>query len=290
MFRILATSLAALMFATPIAAFSQDLPSYAQAPQDAPGDQQLRGRITNFDGGYSLTVRDERGFIDNVSLHPGTIINPTGLTLAPGMVVSILGYNAGGDFAANEIDTPYSYDSGVPYYSGHPWNYYGSGISLGFFFGNVGWWHGNDFRGGFTYYGGARYYSQVRFSNFYNGGGSFRGRAYIAPASHGGYYRGGSHTNGNVGVHVQNYGAARAQGHYVAQPVDRNYARSGFHENAQYRAEGHAQSQYQARPQGHAQAYPQGHAEGRPQGHAEGSPQGHPQNHAEGHHDGGHQH
>ena len=134
------------------------------------------------------------------------------------MIVSILGYNAGGSFAANEIDTPYSYDSGVPYYSGHPWNYYGSGISLGFFFGNVGWWHGNYFRGGYTYYGGARYYSQVRFDNFYNRGGSFRGRVYVAPASHGGYYRGATHTNVNVGVHVQNYGAARAQGHYEAQP------------------------------------------------------------------------
>jgi hypothetical protein len=273
MFRILTTSLAALILAMPIAAFSQDLPSYAQSAQEAPGDEQIRGRITNFDGGYNLTVRDERGFIDNVSLHPGTIINPTGLTLAPGMIVSILGYNAGGNFAANEIDTPYTFDSGVPYYSGHPWNYYGPGISLGFFFGNVGWWHGNYFRGGYTYYGGARYYSQVRFNSFYNaGGGSFRGRAYIAPASHGGYYRGAAHTNVNVGVHVQNYGAVRAQGHYVAQPVDRNYARgAAVHENGQYRAEGHAQSHYAGRPQGHAEGHPQGHA----QGHAE-------------HHDGGH--
>ena len=63
--------------------------------QQVADDQQIRGRISSFDGGYNLTVADERGFTDNVQLHDGTIINPTGLTLAPGMVVSILGYNAG---------------------------------------------------------------------------------------------------------------------------------------------------------------------------------------------------
>jgi hypothetical protein len=69
------------------------------------------------------------------------VINPTGLTLAPGMVVSIDGYNAGGYFAANEVDTPYTYYEGVPYYYGHPWFYYGPSVSLGFFFGGGGW-HG----------------------------------------------------------------------------------------------------------------------------------------------------
>ncbi len=42
-----------------------------------------------------LQVRDEQGYVDNVQLHQGTIINPTGITLEPGMVVSILGYNSG---------------------------------------------------------------------------------------------------------------------------------------------------------------------------------------------------
>ena len=65
-----------------------------------------------------MYVRDVRGYVDNVTLHQGTIINPTGLTLAPGMVVSILGYNAGPFFAANEVDTPYTYTYGVPYYAG----------------------------------------------------------------------------------------------------------------------------------------------------------------------------
>ncbi|MBD5654136.1 MAG: hypothetical protein IAI50_03015 [Candidatus Eremiobacteraeota bacterium] len=175
------------MLASPLAAAAQPAPpSYAQAS----GDQQIRGRIASFDGAYAVTVHDERGFLDNVALHPGTVINPTGLTLAPGMVVSILGYPRGGTFSANEIDTPYTFAGGVPYYGGHPWGYYGPSISLGFFFGNQGWWHGNVFRGGFTYVGGARYYSAARIRNVYRTSGAFRGRDVVAPREHGGYYHG----------------------------------------------------------------------------------------------------
>jgi hypothetical protein len=151
-----------------------------------PQDEQIHGRIATFDGGYSLTVNDERGFVDNVQLHDGTIINPTGLTLAPGMVVSILGYNAGPYFVANEVDTPYTYYGGVPYYGGHPWWFYGPTISLGFFFGNGGWWHGGYFRGGYRYYGGARIYSRTPVRGVYRGG-AWHGREYVAPASRGGY-------------------------------------------------------------------------------------------------------
>lgn len=130
---------AALILAAPLAVSAQDLPSYA-AVQD---DQQIHGRITAFDGAYNLQVRDDNGYVDNVELHDGTIINPTGLTLAPGMIVSIVGDSAGQAFDANEIDTPYVFENAVPYYGGHPWNYYGPSISLGFFFGNAGWWHGS---------------------------------------------------------------------------------------------------------------------------------------------------
>jgi hypothetical protein len=135
-------ALAALAFAplalAPGAALAQPVPSYAHPSED----EQIRGRVTGFDGGYNLTVRDDRGYIDNVRLHPGTIINPTGITLAPGMVVSILGRNAGRHFDANEIDTPYTFYGGVPYYYGHPWYYYGPSVNLGFYFGNGGWRHG----------------------------------------------------------------------------------------------------------------------------------------------------
>jgi opacity protein-like surface antigen len=138
---------AALVLAAPVAAQAQEVPSYAMVQSD----QQIQGRITAFDGSYNLQVRDDNGYVDNVELHDGTIINPTGLTLAPGMVVSILGDNAGNAFDANEIDTPYNVENDVAYYSGHPWNYYGPSVSLSFFFGNTGWWHGPVVRGGYEH-------------------------------------------------------------------------------------------------------------------------------------------
>jgi hypothetical protein len=209
MIRILPAALAALILAAPIAAASQDMPTYAQPANAGPQDEQIRGRVIAFDGAYTLTVRDERGFVDNVALHQGTIINPTGLTLAPGMIVSVLGYNRGSSFSANEIDTPYTYTGGVPYYYGHPWDYYGPSVSLGFFFGNAGWWHGNAFRGGFTYRSGARYYTDVHIRNVYRGAGTFQGRDIVAPREHGGYYRGQAH--------VQAHAQAHAQGHAHAE-------------------------------------------------------------------------
>jgi hypothetical protein len=191
--QFLAAAVAALTFVLPLAAAAQDqppdqqpsysMPSYAQQGQQ---DEQIRGRISSFDGAYSLTVNDERGFVDNVQLHNGTIINPTGITLQPGMVVSILGYNAGSYFAANEVDTPYTFYAGVPYYYGHPWFYWGPTISLGFFFGNYGWWHGGYFRGGYRYYGGGRVYYGAPVRGVYRNG-TYQGRSYVVPASRGGY-------------------------------------------------------------------------------------------------------
>jgi hypothetical protein len=178
-------ALAALVLLTPLAARAQDVPSYAQPPSD---DVQIRGRIASFDGAYALTVRDERGYLDNVQLHQGTIINPTGLTLEPGMVVSILGYNGGSFVDANEIDSPYTYESGAFYYGGHPWDYYGPSVSLGFFFGNRGWWHGPFFHGAYHFSGGSRVYESVHVSAVYRGGpGTFRGHAFVAPRERGGY-------------------------------------------------------------------------------------------------------
>jgi len=192
--------LSALALALPLAfaalpALAQDEPpSYAvPAPAPVQDDAQIRGRISNFDGGYALQVTDDNGYIDNIQLHEGTIINPTGLTLEPGMVVSILGYNAGSFFAANEIDTPYTYYAGVPYYAGHPWNYYGPSISIGFFFGNTGWWHGAAFVGPVRPVGGARFYANTRVTNVYNGG-HFQGRNYVAPPERGGYRAPAGHT------------------------------------------------------------------------------------------------
>jgi hypothetical protein len=175
---------AALFLALPLAGSAQTVPSYA-APTPG-GDVQIHGRIVSFDGGYNLQVRDEKGYVDAVRLHQGTIINPTGLTLAPGMIVSILGYNAGAFFAANEIDTPYTFYYGVPYYAGHPWNYYGPAIGLDFYFGHPGWWHGPAFGGGYHFQGGARIYPQASVHAVYRGG-TFHGRDYVAPRAVGGY-------------------------------------------------------------------------------------------------------
>jgi hypothetical protein len=213
-----AFTLTAVGFSAPIAAQAQDVPSYAQpAPS---GEGQIRGRITSFDGAFSVIVRDERGYNDNVQLHPGTIINPTGITLAPGMVVSILGYNAGSYFSANEVDTPYTYYSGIPYYSGHPWDYYGPSVSLAFFFGNPGWWHGSYFYGPHHYYGGVRVYDSVHVTNVYRSyGGSFQGRSYVAPPERGGYYAHRAPLTQNEGRHPNTqqgegrHGPPTARGH-----------------------------------------------------------------------------
>jgi hypothetical protein len=179
---LITTLAAAVLLAAPISVNAQDLPSYATQS----GDTQIRGRVLSFDGGYTVDVRDERGYIDHVRLHRGTIINPTGLTLSSGMIVSILGYNAGTYFAANEVDTPYTFDYGIPYYGGRPWDYYGPRYTIGFFFGNPGWWHGPSFYGSYHYAGGARIYDNVRVHDVYHGG-TFRGRDYVAPRSAGGY-------------------------------------------------------------------------------------------------------
>jgi hypothetical protein len=161
----LLAALAALTLAAPIAAQAQVAPSYAAS---ANTEEDVHGRVVSFDGAYSLTVRDERGFIDNVQLHQGTIINPTGLTLAPGMVVNVLGFDAGGFLAANEIDTPYTVYGGVPYYQGQVWSYWGPSVSLAFFFGNVGWWHGGYFGGPYAWNGGVRVYNNVSYNVYRN--------------------------------------------------------------------------------------------------------------------------
>jgi hypothetical protein len=194
--KFLLTTMTAVCLMLPLGVQAQDVPSYAT--QQSSADQNIHGRIASFDGDYNLTVNDELGYIDNVRMHPGTIINPTGLMLAPGMVVSILGYNAGSYFSANEIDTPYQFEDGVPYYASHPWDYYGPSISLGFFFGNSGWWHGRYFSGRFNYVGGVRAYGNVRVNEIYRQrGGEFHGRDFVAPAEHGGYY--GRASSGHAG-------------------------------------------------------------------------------------------
>ncbi|MBD5635870.1 MAG: hypothetical protein IAI49_15495, partial [Candidatus Eremiobacteraeota bacterium] len=156
-------------FLVPAAAQAQPVPSYASQ------EEQIRGTIASIGGKYTVYVRDRRGFVDTVQLHDGTIINPTGLTLAPGQSVTILGRSDGNRFDANEIDTPYTVDDGgyvadvaygpdyggyyvapYPYYSYYPAYAlsYPAFISLGFSFGGgYGGYYGHGYYGHGGYYG-----------------------------------------------------------------------------------------------------------------------------------------
>jgi hypothetical protein len=154
--RALAVSAAVTGLIAPVAAAAQDVPSYAVPPQEqvqqAPpqandqGDETVTGQIASVDGPFNIQVADERGFVDNVQLHQGTVINPTGLTLAAGMDVTIQGYADDGALQANEIDTPYEYAGPLPtpvYYGAGYWYPgfaygYGPAFGLSFVFGS-GW-------------------------------------------------------------------------------------------------------------------------------------------------------
>jgi hypothetical protein len=167
-----AAALATVALISPLTANAQDQPSYARP---APGsDNSIKGRIQSIDGAYHLTVLDDRGTTDSVQLHQGTIINPTGLTLATGMSVTITGYNAGSTFDANEIDTPYAYD-GPLYYGGYP--------DYGFGFGDR------------PFYGGFRYGGAFHAGGFHGGGfhAGFRGGGFHGGGFHGGGFHGGGH-------------------------------------------------------------------------------------------------
>jgi hypothetical protein len=117
----------------------QPLPSYAK-PGYAATEQTIHGHVTVVNGTY-MEIADSNGYVDRIQLHQGTIINPTGIRLAPGMSVTIMGHTSGNMFLANEIDTPYQYSSGVygpgpypyPYYPYYgPPAYFGIGFGYGY--------------------------------------------------------------------------------------------------------------------------------------------------------------
>ncbi len=124
---------AALLTAASVTLFAG---TAAQAqPGYAVRQEAIVGTVRSFDGAYTLYVRDQRGYLDRVQLHQGTIINPTGLTLRDGMHVTVYGYPEGPVFVADEIDTPYR-PYPYPYY-GYPYPYPAWGIGVRF-----GWgWH-----------------------------------------------------------------------------------------------------------------------------------------------------
>lgn len=110
--RLAALAAVAALTASPLAVSAQSAVAYAQRPGPT-----IKGTIANIPGKYQIEVRDRRGYLDDVTLHDGTIINPTGITLQPGFRVTIYGYASGDKFVANEIDTPYHYSQRqVSYY------------------------------------------------------------------------------------------------------------------------------------------------------------------------------
>jgi hypothetical protein len=174
--RLLTALVALAVLAVPAGAFAQSapdgVPSYATGGPSygAPGET-IHGRVLSFDGAYNLQVRDDRGFVDNVQLQQGTVINPTGVRLQTGMVVAIQGVNRGSAFAANVIETPYPQFSEVPVgaynvpvypYPVYPYPYpvygypYGPNVSIGigFGFGFGGGFRGGGFHGGGFHGGG----------------------------------------------------------------------------------------------------------------------------------------
>ena len=73
------------------------------APVDG---QHVTGTIVSVDNKYQITLETDQHQRETVALHQGTIINPLGAKLLPGMLVTIIG-NPQGDstLAANEIDS-----------------------------------------------------------------------------------------------------------------------------------------------------------------------------------------
>jgi hypothetical protein len=217
-------------FLLPSVASAQPVPSYAT--QAAPGyasqgDQQIHGTIASLDGKYRVYVRDDRGYVDSVDLHDGTIINPTGIPLQPGMPVTIYGRANGKVFDANQIDAPndvgddgasgdYGYDAGpepgyvtpYPYYSYYPAYAlsYPAFISLGFGFGG-GYYGGGYGRG----YYGAGYYGRGHYGNGYYGHGGYRGSFGPGYGGHGTYSTGG-YRGGYGGGYRGSAGVGHASG------------------------------------------------------------------------------
>jgi hypothetical protein len=158
---------AAFSLALPVLASAQQpygQPSYAQPPPSYGNQQAIKGTISGFDGQWVVYMHDEKGYTDHITLHQGTIINPTGIKLLEGMQVTVYGYADGPTFQANAVNVAYSpyspyygsngepaygYDQGYGYGYGYPaygypgygygaWPWFGVGINWGWGWG-WGW-------------------------------------------------------------------------------------------------------------------------------------------------------
>lgn len=195
----------------PASAQTSDRPSYATS------EETVHGRIETIVDKYHLTLNDDRGFVDDITLRDGTVINPTGLSLAPGEPVTIYGHAEGHTFAASQIDTPeqqpdagpYQGDDGdayapAPYVAADPYGYgaygpYGYGypsIGIGFY-GGYGYGYGGYGYGGHGY--GGHGYGGHGYRQGYGGSGYGHGGGYSARGGYSGSSRGSAGSRGSFG-------------------------------------------------------------------------------------------
>ncbi len=142
-----ALAAAVLCLALPgLAGAQESVPGYGTQPVPGYGtpvahQEQIKGVLTGFDGTYTVYMRDDRGFDDHVSLHQGTMINPTGIKLVEGMRVTMWGNANGSTFEAYRIDVGggggyYPDSSGYGYggygYGGYGGGYYPGGYGYGY--------------------------------------------------------------------------------------------------------------------------------------------------------------
>ncbi|HZV76706.1 MAG TPA: hypothetical protein VFF63_02985 [Candidatus Babeliales bacterium] len=216
--------------------YPQQQPSYAVPPPSYGHQNGISGTISGFDGQWIVYMHDDKGYTDHITLHQGTIINPTGIKLLEGMNVTVYGYADGPTFQANIVNvasSPYSPyytpDNGNPAYGygygyGSPYGYgygypYGYGYGYGYpYFGigiNWGWgwgwgWPGWGWGGccGYGYgYGGYPYYPGYHYPYYPGRYPYYPGRYYgqrgtvSAPAHGGAPVTGGAHGSAGGGGH-----------------------------------------------------------------------------------------
>lgn len=147
-------SVPALALAQPNGEQETQPPSYAQPAQQYANHPGITGTISGFDGQWVVYMHDDKGYTDHITLHQGTIINPTGIRLNEGMKVTVYGNADGPTFQANRIDVAYSPYS--PYYGSNGQPAYGAGGDFYGYGGDTGYGYGG---GGYGYggYGGYGY-------------------------------------------------------------------------------------------------------------------------------------
>jgi hypothetical protein len=97
----IALALGVLAFAAPLVAQADPIVVAQQAGGPFVGTHELRGTVTYFNA-FTMDIRSA-GEVVPVHLHQGTIINPRGLTLEPGMYIRVFGFWANGNFEADRI-------------------------------------------------------------------------------------------------------------------------------------------------------------------------------------------